>query len=150
MADISSRSPQSRFFINTSPVNYEYVGLIFRALPQAKVIFCRRDPLDNCLAIYFSRYRRRHEYSYRLADIASYHADYIGLQDHWRELFGERIFHVGYEDLVRAPAAYAAALLDFCGLEIEGELDVSHVYDRDIGRWRNYETHLGELTSKLG
>ncbi len=150
MADISSRSPQSRFFINTSPVNYEYVGLIFRALPQARVIFCRRNPLDNCLAMYFSRYRRRHEYSYRLADIASYHADYTGLQEHWNDLFGERILHVGYEDLVRAPVAYAEALFDFCGLDIGDGVDVSHVYDGDIGRWRNYEAHLGELISKLG
>ncbi len=149
MADISSRSPQSRFFVNTSPVNYEYVGLIFRALPHARVIFCRRDPLDNCLSIFFSRYRRRHEYSYRLADIASYHADYTGLQDHWREQYAERIFDVQYEDLVRRPVVQTAAIFEYCGLEMTDPVDISHVHGDEIGHWRNYEVELAELISKF-
>ena len=39
-------------FIDKMPLNYLYVGLIHLALPNAKIINLKRNPLDTCYAIY--------------------------------------------------------------------------------------------------
>ena len=47
MERISQGAPEARFFVNTSPANYQYLGLILRALPAVRIIF--GAVLDNYL-----------------------------------------------------------------------------------------------------
>ena len=82
------------------PENNFYISLILKALPFAKLIFCQRDPLDNCLFIYFKRYNINNQYSYDLRNLASYYAEYQNLMAHWLALYAERILEVRYEELV--------------------------------------------------
>ena len=39
-------------FIDKLPLNFLYCGLIHKALPGAKIIHLKRDPMDTCFAIY--------------------------------------------------------------------------------------------------
>ncbi|MCA9277392.1 MAG: sulfotransferase, partial [Phycisphaerales bacterium] len=41
-----------RFITDKMPVNARFVGLIALALPEARIIHCRRDPVDTCLACF--------------------------------------------------------------------------------------------------
>ncbi len=142
-------SPSSRIFINTLPGNCRYIGIILRALPETKIIYCHRDPVDNCLFVYFRRYSKGHQYSYDLANIASYYADYQDMMAHWRRLYPDRILGVGYEDLVRNPADVGARIFRFCGLEIDPK-SVRHTFTTEqIGHWHHYEPHLDTLRQAL-
>ena len=79
---VAEAAPDSRLVVHTRPDNYKYLGLILRALPSAKVLYCRRAALDNCLRIYFKLYRSGNEYAYDLRSIAAFHDAYGDLMRH--------------------------------------------------------------------
>ena len=141
-AETAALSPASRYVVNTSPGNYLYVDLILQAIPAARIIHCRRQALDNALFVYFSRYRRRHEYAYRLDTIAAYFEDYDRLMAHWKALYGARILEVDYETLVTEPAATAQRLFDFCDLGEAPSIRHLDFNKAEIGHWRHYARHL--------
>ena len=81
-------------------------GLILRALPQAKILHLRRNPMDAC----FSNLKElfggnAHPYSYDLADLAAHHRNYSRLMTHWHAIAPGRILDVNYEDMVSEPEA---------------------------------------------
>ena len=142
-------SPKSRYIVNTLPLYYKYIGLIFQALPMARIIYCHRDPFDNCLFIYFSRYNRGNLYAYDLRSIASYYAGYREMMAHWQTLYGERIRDVRYEELVGNPVATGARIYRFCGLEGEPTIRRAAVTTEEIGHWKHYQPYLGALLQAL-
>ena len=147
---LSERAPDRRFVVNTMPANYPYVGLILEALPAARIISCERDPLDNCLYIYFQRYAAHHDYAYDLGILASFYADYRGMMRHWRALFGERILSVKYEELVADPALAGARIYRYCGLG-EPPATLRQTFSSDeIGHWKRYARYLGPLRRAFG
>ena len=143
-------SPDCRLMINTLPGNYESVGLICRALPRAKIIHCQRDPVDNCLFIYFSQYGTGHDYSYYLRNLAEYYAEHCDLMAHWWKLYGDRMLSVHYEDLVRNPADVGARLYEFCGLDYDPAAVRDGFKTEEIGHWKHYEPYLDTLRQALG
>jgi len=149
LKDMENLSNTAPCVVNTSPGNYLYVPLILQAIPSARIIACRRSTLDNALFIYFSRYRRRHEYAYRFENIADYMRDYDRLMSHWLSLFGERILQVDYELLVKEPQDSAQEIFDFCGL---GDVpDSAHlgIHPSEVDHWRNYADQLSGLLEIL-
>ena len=150
MEVISKYSQESRFFVNTKPESYLHIGLILQALPFARVIYCHRDPLDNCLFIYFKRYLGGVPYSYDLRNIASYYADYQEMIAHWQRLYGNRILSVGYEDLVRNPVETGAEIYEYCGLQSYPTAIRFAFTTDEIGHWKHYEPYLGPLREALG
>ncbi len=150
MQEVCKYSPESRFFVNTKPEHYPYIGLIQQAFPFARVIYCHRDPLDNCLFIYFNRYLSSFPYFYDFRSIASYYADYREMMAHWRRLYGDRILSVRYEDLVRSPADIGAGIYEYCGLEYDPTAIRAAFTTDEIGHWKHYEPYLGPLRQALG
>ncbi len=146
---ISERAPGSRYVVDTMPANYPFVGLIREAIPEARLVFCRRDPLDHCLFVYFYAYRTGNGYSYDLDHVASYYADYHRLLDHWQRLYGNHIHSVRYEELVRDPLGVAAGLYAHCGLDYDPAAIEADFTTDEIGHWRHYERHLGPLRKAL-
>ena len=150
MEGMSRYAPKLRVLVNTLPGNYRYIPLIFQALPSAKVVFCRRDPLDHCLFVYIKRYADGNRHSYDLKNVAAYYTDYYGLLAHWQELYGKHILEVRYEDLVRAPAETGARLFAYCGLDFDPALTPDRFGTDEIGRSQHYEPYLGPLRQALG
>jgi tetratricopeptide (TPR) repeat protein len=147
---VSKLSRDARFFVDTMPGNYPYLGLIFQALPWAKVIYCRRDPLDNCVFVYFQRYKARHGYSYDLENTAAYYGDYQDVMAHWHQLYGDRILGVRYEDLVGNPTDSAERIYEYCGLAYDPAAIRADFRTDEIGHWNHYEPYLGALRKALG
>ncbi len=147
---ISSHSPESRFFVNTMPSNYRFIGMIFEACPAARVIYCRRDAFDNCLTVFFYRYKNGNGYSYNLQKTGSFYAGYQEMMTHWRSLYGDRVYPVRYEELVRNPAEAVAGIFKYCGLEYDpAAIDIDFNTD-EIGCSKNYESQLEPLRQVLG
>ena len=151
MQNILEDSAQSKILINTSPRNVPYIGVIFQALPMAKVIHCHRDPMDNCLSVYFRQYQGRYwDFSYDLDTVASFFVGYRDLMAHWQRLYGDRILDVRYEDLVRDPADIGARIFEYCGLDFDPAAVRDAFTTGEIGHWRHYEPYLGPLRQALG
>jgi tetratricopeptide (TPR) repeat protein len=158
--------PQARAIIDKLPLNYLYAGAIRRALPQARILLVRRDPLDSCFAMYRTLFAGGYPFSYDLVDLGRYYAAYERLIDHWRSSMGGELHEIHYHELVQYPKRVGAAVAAHCGLswsdqavEIQHNQSVSltasasqvrrPIYGSSSGRWRLYERHLGPLISTL-
>lgn len=107
-------------FTDKDPSNYNRVGLIHRALPNAKIICLRRNVLDVCLGNFrqiFSPADRYYDYSYTLEGTAKKCANFELLAEHWKQVVPpSRYMEVSYEELVADQEAVTRAMLSFCDL----------------------------------
>jgi Tfp pilus assembly protein PilF len=106
-------------FIDKLPHNFLYAGFIAHALPNAKIICLRRDPMDTCLSNFrqlFEHTSPHFDYSFDLLDSGRYYIMFDRLMAHWNQIFPGRILEVEYETLVSSPETGTRQLLDFCEL----------------------------------
>ncbi len=61
-------------FTDKAPANWMLTAAIRRMLPGARIVDCRRDPLETCWSCFRQIFWREHEYSYDLGDLAAYWA----------------------------------------------------------------------------
>ena len=154
-------------FIDKTPINYLYLGLIRMALPEARVIHVRRNPMDSCFAMYRTLFRAGYPFSYDLGDLARYYVAYHRLMQHWRKVTPGAFIDVDYESLVANQELETRRMLEHCGLEFEPACLEFHkneapvatasaaqvrqpLYRSAVARWRRYEKELAPLAQMLG
>jgi tetratricopeptide (TPR) repeat protein len=147
--------------IDKRPDNFLHLGLIARLFPRARVIHCRRDPLDVCFSCYVQHFNRV-DHAWSLEDLGQYYEQYERLMAHWQRALPLKVFEICYEELVAHQEALSRDLVAFCGLEWEDGCLAFHrnprpvqtvsavqvrrpIYTSSIGRSRNYVAHLGPL-----
>jgi tetratricopeptide (TPR) repeat protein len=153
-------------FIDKMPLNYLYVGLIHLALPNAKIINLRRNPMDTCYAVYKQLFVDAYPFSYDLDELGQYYVAYDNLMKHWNSVLPGVMHTVNYEDLVSNVEAESKRLVEYCGLEWQPECLTFYkseeatttasaaqvrkpVYQSSIGRWRDYEEQLQPVAKIL-
>ena len=146
--------------------SYEFLGLIELMFPKARVIHCRRDPMDTCVSCYFNNFRMGNELTNDLADLGAYYREYERLMAHWRDVLPLAVLDVRYEDLIADQEAVSREIIAFLGLEWDARCLDFHATDRavqtssylqvrekihgrSVGRWKAYENHLGPLIDAL-
>ena len=118
-------------FTDKLPNNWVYAGAIHAMLPSARIIGCRRDPLETC----FSCYRQRldnNEYTRDFEDLASFWRDYDRSIRLWQAHYPERVLEHDYEAMLAAPEARIRKLLEFCGLPFEEACLNFHENQREV------------------
>jgi tetratricopeptide (TPR) repeat protein len=159
--------PEARHVTDKAPANFERLWLIRLALPDARIIHCRRDPVDTCLSIYFANLWGGQDYAWDRGDLVFYYRQYERLMDHWRRVLpADRFAEVDYERLIADREAETRRLVAFCGLNWDDACLAPErnrrvvktaslwqarqpVYETSVGRWRHYEPWLGELRKLL-
>lgn len=157
-------------FVDKMPVNFMNAALIHRALPRARIICLRRNPMDACLSTYrqiFGIDVAHYYYTYSLEDTARYYALFDALAARWRALLpADRYIEVSYEAIVADLEGQVRHMLDFCALPWdprclafhENEAPVatassvqvrSPIYASSVGRWRRYGDALAPLRAAL-
>ena len=149
------------------PSNFLNIGFIARALPQARIIRLRRDPIDVGLSNLRTLFSTAAGYSYDQMDFVHYFNRYEKLMEHWHAVFPGRILDVEYNDLVAEPEAMARRMAEFCGLDFEPAMvkieersdavaTASSVMMRDGIRkdrgkvWKAYEQPLQPMIQAFG
>jgi len=152
-------------FIDKLPHNFLYVGYIARALPHAKIICVRRNPMDTCLSNFrqlFSLDSPYHDYSYDLLDVGHYYLMFYELMAHWEQRLPGRVAQVDYESLVDSQEEATRHLLELCGLPWDeacmkfersrapvataSAVQVrSPIYRMAMQRWKHYREELAPL-----
>ncbi len=155
------------FFIDKLPNNWAYTGLIHLILPNAKIIDARRHPLDCCFSNFRQHFARGQAFSYELAHMGQYYADYVRAMAHFDDVLPGRIHRVIHEAMLDDPETEIRALLYHLGLPFEDNClnfhenkravrtasseQVRRPINRDgVGQWQPYDTHLKPLKLALG
>ena len=158
-------SPDALRVIDKMPANFLRLGLIHEALPNARIIHMRRNPIDTCLSIYFQHFKSGHSYANDLDDLAHYYREYLRLMKHWKAaLPAGAILDVSYEGLVEDQETWSRTMLQFIGVPWDPRCMDFHRTSRNvmtaskwqvrqkmngasIERWRNYEEFIAPLLS---
>lgn len=135
--------------IDKHPFNLEQLALVAAALPDARVVWCRRDSRDTALSIYAESFAPDATYSTDLDDIRFLIAEQVRLMRHWREVLGLPMMTLHYEALVQQPEVQARRLVEFAGLPWhDGCLDF-HAHARPVqthSRWQvRQPIHRGSI-----
>ena len=159
--------PSAARVTDKMPANYLRLGLIRVLLPSARIIHCRRHPVDTCLSIYSNLFASTMDFMGSKADLVFCHRQYVRLMDHWRAILPpDRFLEVEYERLVANREAEIRRLIAFTGLDwddacLQPERNDravvtastwqarQPVYGSSVERWRRYEPWLGELRELL-
>jgi hypothetical protein len=153
--------------IDKLPSNYLYLPLILAALPNARIIHIRREPLDACLAIYKQLFADAYLYSYDLGELARHYRRYHDLMRTWRERFADRFVEVDYEALVGSTEETLRFVLQYAGLSWNDAcLDYfkhdtatatasAHQvreapHQRSVGHWKHFSAQLQPAARILG
>jgi hypothetical protein len=116
-----------------------YFGLIASALPDAPLIWMRRDPLDCAWSCFRTFFIHGVGWSYDLADIARHFMLEDALLAFWKERLGDRLLVVPYAELIGAPERWTRRLLDHCGLAEEAGAFEPHRTDRVVATASSFQ-----------
>lgn len=108
------------------------MGLIAAALPDAPLVWMRRDPLDCAWSCFRTFFIHGVAWSYSLTDIAHHFRLEDQLMTFWKAQLGDRLLVVPYRELVEDPAAWTARLLQHCGLADEAAAYTPHLTERRV------------------
>ncbi len=168
LEQLSSRDSQNSTYIcDKMPHNFILIGFIKIILPEAKIIYCKRDPIDNCFSLYSHKFvELSHQYSYDQKVLAHYYKMHSKLMDFWLKKYKNDIFILDNEELVNNQQKISKQLIQFCNLKWEKECLEFHktkrqvrtasieqvrtpINNKSIGAWKKYETYLLDLIENL-
>ena len=134
-------------------------------LPAARIVICRRDPLETCFSCY-RQHLDNNEYQRTFEDLAAYWRDFDRGARHWRSLHPDYVHEHVYEDLIADPERSIRTLLGFCSLNFEqaaldfhrtrrdvrspSAVQVRQPLRRDTARAQRYGALLDPLRKALG
>jgi FimV-like protein len=160
------RFGQKQFIVDKNPLNFNFIGLIGTIFPEARIIYCKRNPLDNCVSIFRLPFSQEHSYAHDLAALGHYYHQHVKLMDFWKSCYADQILTVPYENVVEDFEQQARKMLEFIGVEFEDQV-LSYfdnkrivltpsaeqvrlpIYGHRVQYWKRYEKHLGPLISSL-
>lgn len=149
------------------PMNYYLLGLAGLMFPNARIIWCRRDPRDVAISIYGENFALAERLATRMDGIGHLIRLQERMMAHWRQVLPQPMLELHYEDLARDPEGQARRVLEFLGLDWDPACLRFHedaggvqtpsrwqvrqpVHTRSVGRWKHYEFALAPLLEALG
>jgi tetratricopeptide (TPR) repeat protein len=169
LAGVRAAAPGAERITDKMPANFVFAGLIHLALPNAKLIHVKRDPLDTCVSCFARLFAGPHlSYTYDLGELGRYYRGYEKLMAHWRHVLPEGVMlDVKYEELIADFEPLARRIVAHCGLTWDERCLSFHatqravrsasavqvrepIYRDSIGRWRAYAGMLGPLLEVMG
>lgn len=132
------------------PMDFQLAGVIARALPGARLLHVRRDPLDTCVSILAQASGELALPSGDPSALARYYLQYHRLMQHWHQMLPGRLMDIDYESLVAKPDMVLRVVCSFLGIRYGSSLRMGlSLHTRSIGRGRRYAGQLPELDSGL-
>ncbi len=148
--------------IDKTPGNFMHLGFIALMFPNARIVYCKRNPLDVAVSCYSIRFAHGLEWSYDLDDIVHMYKLHERIMKHWEKVLPLQIYTVQYEELIDNPEQISRELVEFCGYEWEPQCLEFYknkrvvrtasadqvrrpIYKSSKNRWRNYADMLGPV-----
>ncbi len=149
----------SQITTNKNLYNYQYAGIIINLIPNAKIIHCYRNPLDNILSIYRANFIKNNEYASSIIDCTRVYLDQEEIMKDYKNRFRSKIYDLNYDILVSNPNQEIKSLISWLGWKWEhlylsphlnprsvstaSNVQVrSPINSKSIGGWKNYKEML--------
>lgn len=163
LTTLGRHSSDALRIVDKATFNSDHLGLIHMSLPRARIIYLRRDPIDNCLSCYFQDFANMASFTMDLGDLAHYYREHHRLVSHWRAVLPKDVFlEVPYADLVADQEGWSRRIIEFIGLDWDPKVLEFHkteravltasnwqvrqkIYSSSVGRWKNYQKFIGPL-----
>ncbi|MCA9312621.1 MAG: sulfotransferase, partial [Phycisphaerales bacterium] len=163
---IREMAPDAARISDKMPTNFLHLGLISCMFPAARVVHCRRDPVDTCLSCWMQHFAGSHPYASDLTHVGLFWNEYQRVMQHWMDVLPNPILEIDYEAVVEQQEEESRRLVDFVGLPWSDSclhfhesdrvnLTASHaqvrrpIYRSAVRRWKHYEKHLAPLRDAL-
>jgi hypothetical protein len=148
------------------PLNALHLGLVRAIAPGARVVWCRREPLDVIASCLFQHFAGSNPFAYNPEHLARFHRTLDRVMRHWQAVLGLDILELPYEGLVADQEGWTRRLLEFVGLPWDGAclryyeservaMTLSNdqvrqpIFTNSVERWRRYEQQLAPLRDVL-
>ena len=166
LALITEINDSPSVFTDKELLNFNSIGLILSLFPNAKIINCTRDSIDNCWSIYKNFFPIKTEFVNNFRDIAKFYKLYLNTMNFWQKEFPKNIYNLEYENLLEDPKKNIEKLLIFCNLEWDENVINHHKNPRIIrtlsfdqankpiskkvsNTIKNYKDMVGDLIKEL-
>jgi len=150
------------------PLNFQYIGFILSAFPEAKIVHLKRDARAICWSNYkFLFATAGNGFSFNQKDLAEYYALYADLMEFWHKRYPNKIYDIIYEDLTVNQEEETRKLLKYCELDWDENCLNFHTNERTVKTvssiqvrqkiyqdsseaWKKYDKFLKPLIKGLG
>tara|TARA_B100000787_G_scaffold132072_1_gene100935 strand:- start:1639 stop:3474 length:1836 start_codon:yes stop_codon:yes gene_type:complete len=122
LIEIHKKSNGNLMITDKTTFNFKYIGLIFSAFPEAKIVHVYRNSAATCWGNFQKLFRSKDvNYSYDLDDITAYYKLYKNLMQYWDKEYGDRIYNLNYEALTINQEEESRKLIQYLELKWENE-----------------------------
>ena len=130
--------------------NYQYAGIIAQAIPNAKIIHCYRNPLDNILSMYRAHFSKGNYFSSSLIDSAAIYSDQKEIMKIYKKEFKSHIYSLNYDELVTHPWKEIKSLILWLGWEWNDLYLSPHLNNRKVSTRSNVQVRSPININSLG
>ena len=167
LSELHKISNNKKFVTDKMPLNFKMIGLIYYAIPNAKVIHCVRDGRDTCLSIYKNNFSiDKLAWAYDQEELSKFFNLYVDYMKLWKNLYGDFIFDFKYEKIINDTENQIKLLLNFCELNFEDKCLNFHenkravqtvstmqvrqpIYSSSVKAWENYSKYIPFLFKNI-
>jgi len=130
--------------------NYQYAGIISKLIPNAKIIHCYRNPLDNILSTYRAHFATGNNFSSSLIDSAEVYSDQDEIMQKYKKEFKNHIYSLNYDELVTHPSEEIKSLIHWLGWNWNDLYLSPHLNNRRVSTRSNFQVRSPINTKSLG
>jgi tetratricopeptide (TPR) repeat protein len=130
---LNQRKISENIFTDKMPLNFQYIGFILSAFPEAKIIHLKRDARATCWSNYKNYFvSKGNGFSFDQKDLAGFYGLYEDLMNFWHEKYPNKIYDISYEDLTVNQEEETRKLLDYCDLQWDKNCLNFHTNERAV------------------
>ncbi len=151
--------PDVRYTVDKQLCNFLYIDWIITHFPSAKIIYCKRNALDNVLSMFRSNLVAGNNFTSNLEDAATILVEQLKVLSQCKRDFPSRIFTFNYDAFVNNPKNSIIPLLSWLNLEwselylrpekINRTIKTASFFqsrlpinNKSVGGWVNYKAML--------
>ena len=156
---------QKKIYTDKNLFNFLYCPIIYGLFPNARIIYCKRNPLDNILSIYRTNFLNQ-SFSSSLKDITELYLYHLELMEDYKKKFGSIIYHYDHDLVVRNPKKNIQSLINWLEWEWDDKYLSPQISDRSVftassaqirqkinsnssGYWKKYEDLLKPVRDSI-
>lgn len=156
---------KKKVFTDKNLFNFLYCPIIYNLFPDARIIHCARNPLDNILSIYRTNFLNQ-SFSSSLKDITDLYLYHLKLMHEYKNKFGSMIYSYDHDKVVQNPRENIQNLINWLDWEWSEKYLSPQKSKRSVftassaqvrkkinthssGYWKNYEDFLKPVSEKF-